>query len=138
MAFESDGTGPLPPLRVQGAPGIPVETLLSVESVTLGAGDVPWGILREFYRRVLGLKVVGEDGERLRMRHVNRGVVLERGYAGVGQLGLLVRNFSDALTVLKQRQVAHQILHGDAGFSRTAILRDPAGNWVHLVETRPL
>ena len=33
-------------------------------------------------------------------------------------------------------QPGGEILHGDAGMTRMAFLRDPAGNWVQLVETR--
>ncbi len=52
----------------------------------------------------------------------------------IGQIGLIIRNFSDAIEKIGPNC---EILHGDTGRCRSAVLRDPAGNSVYLLETRP-
>ena len=69
--------------------------------------------------------------------HLQRSVVLLRG-AAVGALGLLARDFPEVLVRLRDAGVAYELVHTDSGLTRQAMLRDPAGNWIHLVETRPL
>ncbi len=51
-----------------------------------------------------------------------------------GQIGLIIRNFSDAIAKIGPHC---EILHGDTGLCRSAVLRDPAGNLIYLLETRP-
>ena len=115
---------------------VPVEMLVAVGEVTLAAGDVPRGVLREFYEKFLGLVFVAGDGEEIRFRHHQQRILLERGREELGRVGLLIRRFDTALERLRGRGVAYEVLHTDHGLTRTAILRDPAGNWVHLLETR--
>jgi hypothetical protein len=127
----------LPPLPMVPPPVVPIDALLAVETVTLAAADVPRGVLREFYTVLLGLAFVEADQRTVRFVHQNRHIHLDRDFPGPGQCALVIRNFSEALVGLRERHVSHEVLHSDAGLSRTAILRDPAGNWIHLVETRP-
>ncbi len=51
-----------------------------------------------------------------------------------GQIGLIIRNFSDAIAKIGPHC---EILHGDTGRCRSAVFRDPAGNLIYLLETRP-
>jgi hypothetical protein len=53
-------------------------------------------------------------------------------------VAFLARDFSDVLLRLRERNIPCDLLHIDAGMTRLAVLRDPAGNWVQLVETRAL
>ncbi|MGN6367339.1 MAG: VOC family protein [Phycisphaerae bacterium] len=127
-------------LKAKAPPMVPVEMLVAVGEVTLAAGDVPRGVLREFYEKFLGLVFVAgevEDGG-VRFRHQQQRIHLDRGREELGRVGLLIRQFDAALQRLRGRGVRYELLHTDNGLTRTAILRDPAGNWVHLLETRGL
>jgi len=126
----------LPPLKIPTPPVAPVEALLAVAEVRLSAGDIPPKLLRQFYEGLLGLQFVDADGGALRFSHQRRTIVLARDAHGPGQVAFLVKDFSDVLLRLRDQGVALDLLHADAGMSRIAILRDPAGNWVQLVETR--
>lgn len=52
----------------------------------------------------------------------------------IGQIGLIIRNFSQAVEKIGPHC---EILHGDTGLCRSALLQDPAGNCIYLLETRP-
>jgi hypothetical protein len=136
MPLEYDHSNGLPPLRPERPPAVPVEALVAVSQVRLAASDVPPGILRQFYERVLGLKYLSGDGDGLLFAHGRRQVLLERGRNDAGQIGLIVRFFDDSLIRLRGALVDYELLHTDGGLTRIALLRDPAGNWVQLVETR--
>jgi catechol 2,3-dioxygenase-like lactoylglutathione lyase family enzyme len=76
------------------------------------------------------------DGEVLRFSHQRRTIVLARDGRDPGHVAFLAKDFSDVLLRLGAQGIACELLHADAGMTRMAILRDPFGNWVHLVETR--
>jgi catechol 2,3-dioxygenase-like lactoylglutathione lyase family enzyme len=123
---------------------VPAEAVVAVETVLLAAGDCPRGILRAFYERILGLKCVPTDthdpdlNSDVRFKHCNRELLLSRERKDPGHVRLLVRNLGDAMIRLKDRGLSFDVLHGDSGLMRTVIVRDPAGNWIELQETRPL
>ena len=129
---------PLPPLKIPAPPAVPVEALLAVAEVRLAAGDVPPKILRQFYEGVLGLVFLDADGGGLRFSHQRRTIVLAREARAPGHVAFLAKDFSDVLLRLRERNIACDLLHIDSGMTRLAVLRDPAGNWVQLVETRAL
>jgi len=122
-------------------PVVSAEILLAIDEVRLCAGAAPRRVLREFYEEVLGLTFVqpnekASDGE-MRFVYERRRVVLERERKEPGRLGLLVKNFGEALLRLRERGIGYELIHTDGGLTRLALARDPAGNWIHLVETRP-
>lgn len=137
MTIQHDSN--LPPLTPKPPPAVPVETLLAINDVTLTAGDIPPGILREFYSRLLGLTFLDADVDTLRFTHDQRIIRLDRNHREFGRLALLIssRIFGDALLRLRDKNIPYELLHTDAGLTRAALLRDPAGNWLHLLETRP-
>ena len=133
------------PLCVPVIPAAPAEQVVAVETVLLAAGDVPRGVLRSFYERVVGLRPAASPEETidgaemdLRFKHRKRELLLSRQRKEPGRVRLLVRNLSDAMARLKTRGVGYEVLHSDAGMMRTLVVRDPAGNWIELHETRPL
>ena len=127
----------LPPLKKETPPVVAVAALLAIDEVRLSAGDIPPRILRQFYEGVLGLKFVEADIEALHFAYQRRRVLVARG-AAAGVLGLVARDFSEVLMRLRSAGIGYELVHTDAGLTRQATLRDPAGNWIHLVETRPL
>ncbi len=142
----------LPPLKVPVQPLVSAQTLLAVDEVHLPAGDVPRAALRDFYEKILGLTFIPPESaaaeNALHFAYLRRRVILERPTAHhthpasavspePRRLGLLIRDFSDTLLRLRDRNIPYELLHTDAGLTRTAILKDPAGNWIHLIETRP-
>jgi len=137
MTIEHDSN--LPPLRVKVPPVVPVDSVLAVGDVTLAAADVPRGILRQFYGEFLGLTFVDAEVEVVRFTQNNRMIRLDRNHAEAGRLALLIssRHFSEVLERLRGRQLPFELIHTDAGLTRLALLRDPALNWIHLMETRP-
>jgi len=128
----------LPPLTPRLAPLVPVETLVAVGVVVLKAGEVPREKLREFYERVIGLQYLDADASAIRFRYQQREVILDRKRPTGGRLGLAVRGFSEMLVRLHDNGVAFELVHTDVGMTRTAMVHDPAGNWVQLVEVRPI
>jgi hypothetical protein len=123
---------------------VPIEALLAIETVTLAASDVPRGTLREFYTTLRGLTYSPEllqegSPDVVRFTHQRRSIVLERERETPGYLALQVSatHFGNALVRLRDRRIAYELLHTDGGLSRALYLRDPANNWVHLLETRP-
>jgi len=136
VSEETGGKFVLGRLQPKAPAAVPVEMLVAVGEVTLAAGDVPRGALKEFYGKILGLTFVSADEECVRFRHLQQRIVLERGRAEPGRVGLLIRHFGEALVKLQGRKIVYEVLHTDNGLTRTAILRDPAGNWVHILETR--
>jgi hypothetical protein len=128
---------PLPPLKKQAPPVVRVEALLAIAEVRLAAADVPPRILRHFFEGILGLKFIAADGDALYFAHQQRRIIVARG-ANEGALGVLARDFPEVLVRLRDAGMAYDLLHTDSGLTRQATLRDPAGNWIHLVETRPL
>jgi len=135
VSQESTGEFTLGRLMTKVPAAVPAELLLAVAEVTLAAGDVPRRPLRDFYEKILGLTFVAADENVIRFRHHQQRIVLERG-AELGKVGLLIRNFGAAMEKLQRAKVSVEVLHTDGGLTRTAMLRDPAGNWVHLLETR--
>ena len=129
----------LPPLHPRPVPVVPVDSLMAVGDVTLAASDIPRGILRQFYGGILGLTFVDAEVEFLRFTQNNRMIRLDRNHPESGRLALLIssRHFTDVLERLRSRQIGYELIHTDAGLTRLALLRDPALNWIHLMETRP-
>jgi catechol 2,3-dioxygenase-like lactoylglutathione lyase family enzyme len=136
MAIEHDQDSRLPPLKMPQPPGIPVDAVAAVERVTLAAGDIPPGILKAFYGRLLGLRFISGDENGLIFSHARRQILLERGREGAGQVALIIKGFDEAMVRLRDGSVGYEVVHTDGGMTRTVLLRDPAGNWVKLVETR--
>jgi catechol-2,3-dioxygenase len=126
----------LAPLHVKVPPMVPVETLITIGKISLHAGDVPNRVLKTFYTQVLGLTFVGGDENGLRFRHHQREVELLREPGEPRRAGLMIRGFGHALLRLQNARIGVEVLHTDGGLTRTAIVRDPAGNWIHLLETR--
>jgi catechol 2,3-dioxygenase-like lactoylglutathione lyase family enzyme len=143
MNIRFDIPGDVASLRPKPPPAVQVEALLAIANITLTAADVPRGILLEFYTTILGLvHVRGESASpdaNIRFSNNNRTITLERDRVEPGHLALLVRGsaYTDCLLRLRDRRIAHDLLHADAGLTRIAHFRDPAGNWIHLLETRP-
>ena len=131
-----DDEQPFKTLRPKPAPAISVEALAAVGQVRLMASDVPRGILRQFYEGVIGLTFVPTEGDDVLFRQLRREVLLERGRTELGRAAFIIRQFDDSLVRLRDRHISHEVLHTDSGLTRMAIARDPAGNWIHLVETR--
>ena len=127
---------PLAPLKIPSPPVAPVEALLAVAEVRLSGGDIPPKMLRQFYEGVLGLRFLDADGDGQRFSHQRRTIVLTRDGREPGQVAFLAKDFSDILLRLREQGISLDLLHADAGMTRMATLRDPAGNWVQLVETR--
>jgi catechol-2,3-dioxygenase len=130
------------PLFPRANPPLSIDALLAIDLVSLAAADVPRGLLRDFYSGLLGLLQTGnpDDGpDLLRFSHHRRSILLDRNRPDPGHLALLLTSthFSDALLRLRDRRIPFELLHADAGLSRAMYLRDPAGNWIHLLETRP-
>ncbi len=136
MGIEHDPETSLPPLKITKPPEIPVDAVAAVDRVTLSAGDIPPGILKGFYVRMLGLRFISGDENGLIFSHARRQILLERGHEGVGQVALIIKEFNDALIRLRDASVPYEVLHTDGGMTRTVLVRDPAGNWVQLSETR--
>lgn len=124
------------PLSRQMPPAVNLESLAAVARVELMAADVPRGILRQFYEGGIGLKYIPSDGTDVFFRHVRREIVLLRERREAGRAAFIIKQFDESLLRLRDRQVACEVLHTDGGLTRMALTRDPAGNWIHLVETR--
>jgi catechol-2,3-dioxygenase len=129
----------LPPLNPKIPPAVPVEALLAINDVTLAAGDTARGIFKDFYTRLFGLTFVEADAEVITFTQNRRTITLDRNHPDPGRLALLVhaRVFGDALVQLRERKLPYELIHSDSGLTRSILLRDPAGNWIHLLETRP-
>lgn len=138
MPIEHDPpSSPLPPLKKQAPPVVAPEALAAVGQVTLTAGDIPPRVLRQFYEHVLGVKFVEADIDGLRFEYHRRQIALLR-QAPLGNAVFLVKDFSTLLMRLRERTIGYELIHGDAGMTRSAYLRDPANNIIQLVETRAL
>jgi hypothetical protein len=136
MPIEHDKEFRLPPLKVQKPPMVPVDALAAVDAVRMTAGDMPPGILRHFYERILGLRCMSTDADGLVFSHQRRQICLERARQGPGQVTLIFKGFDEALVRLRDASVSYEVLHPEGGMTRSIILRDPAGNWIQLQETR--
>lgn len=55
-----------------------------------------------------------------------------------GHLMLCVTDFDDAVATLRAWRHRPEIYHQDMGLCRGAVFRDSMGNFIHLIETRPL
>jgi len=138
MPIEHDPpSSPLPPLKKQTPPIVSPEALAAVAQVTLAAGDIPPRVLRHFYERILGVKFLEADIDGLRFEYHRRQIALLR-QAQPGHAVFLVKDFPTLLLRLRDHAIACELIHGDAGMTRLAFLRDPAGNIIQLVETRAL
>ena len=128
----------LKPLTPKVPPLAPAETIVAVDTVLLAAGDIPAGILKRFYERVLGLDFLrSDDPDTLRFKHLRREILLSRQTKRLGTVKLLVRNVQEILPRLRDAHLHYELLHPDDGLTTTILLRDPAGNWIHLHQTRP-
>jgi len=143
MEMERESSGILGDLRGRAAPLAPVESMLAVNAVTLSAGAAPRATLRAFYERVLGMTLLQEQGQEPDADHVTfcyqqRQVTLDRKKTLAGKVAFQVKGLGEALMRLRDNNMSFEMSHTDDGLTRMAILRDPVGNWVLLVETRPL
>jgi len=137
MGIEWENTGSkLPPLKKIVVPVVRVEELAAVAEVRLSAADVPWGILRQFYLDVLGMKHVETGMDVIRFMYQRRQVALVRELAEPGHAAFTVRDFDEMRMKMRDKHIAYEVMHGDSGMARMVYLRDPAGNWIHLMETR--
>jgi hypothetical protein len=128
----------LKPLAPKIAPLAPAETIVAVNTVVLAANDIPRGIFRRFYERVLGLDyIVSDDPDNIRFKHLRRELLLSRQHKSQGTVKLRVRNIREVLPRLRDAHLPYELLHTDDGLNLTIMLRDPAGNWIYLQETRP-
>lgn len=128
----------LKPLPRHNAPIAPAETIVAVNTVILAAGDIPPRILRRFYEKVLGLDfILSDDPDTLRFKHLRREILLSRQAKRLGTVRLLVRNVTDLLPKLRDAHIHYELIHPDDGLTTTIMLRDPAGNWIHLHQSRP-
>jgi len=149
MTIEWDQPPSLPPLKPQAQPLVAINSMLAVNDVHLPAADVPRGLFRQFYESTLGLKFVppappepsapattAPADETIQFLHHRRRIILSRTTAPPGHAAFVVKDFSDVLLRLRSRTIPYELFHIDNGLTRMALLRDPAANWVHLVETR--
>jgi catechol-2,3-dioxygenase len=136
MPIEHDKDFRLPPLKVQRPPMVPVDALAAVDQVRMAASDIPPRILRHFYERVLGLRCIATEQDGMVFSHQRRLIRLERERQEPGQVALIIKGFDETLVRLREASVSYEVLHPDGGMTRSIILRDPAGNWVKLHETR--
>jgi hypothetical protein len=128
----------LKPLSHKHAPLAPAETVVAVNTVLLAAGDIPAGILRRFYERVLGLDhVASDEPDTLRFKHLRREILVSRQTQRLGTVKLTIRNVNEILPKLRDAHLHYELLHPDDGLTTTILLRDPAGNLVYLHQTRP-
>jgi hypothetical protein len=128
----------LKPLPRHSGPLVPAETIIAVNTVVLAARDIPAGILRRFYEKVLGLDfLLSDDPDILRFKHLRREILLSRQAQRLGTARLRVRNLTDVLPKLRDARIHYELLHPDDGLTTTVLLRDPAGNWIHLHQSRP-
>ena len=143
MPIHPEPSSFLPPLKQEVAPIVSIDSLLAVNDVHLTAADIPRGILRNFYQSILGLKFVPPTGPAdadasIQFLHQRRRIVLSRDEAPSGHVAFLVKDFPEILQRLRSQSIPYELFHIDNGLTRTVLLRDAAGNFVHLVETRPL
>jgi hypothetical protein len=136
MGIEWDSPRDSKGLTGKRPPALAVEALAAVGQVRLAAFDIPPGILRRFYEGIVGFTFIPGEGPDLLFRYLQREILLQRDRAELGHAAFLIRQFDDALMRLRDRQIGYELLHTDGGLCRMAITRDPAGNWIHLVETR--
>lgn len=140
MSSPSDtSSGGLFPISEKRGPLASVQQMLAIDTVYLSVGEAAPRTLRDFYTHVLGLEAVTLDSKTLEFRHGRRRVVLGPPVPGVTftKLALAVTNFSLLLQGLSSQRTAYELMHFDGGLSRAVLLQDPAGNWIHLLETRP-
>ncbi len=135
MTIQWDSSQPGQRLTAKPAPALAVEALAAVGQVHLMAGDIPGGILRRFYEGIIGFTFIPTEGPDLLFRQLRREILLQRDRTEPGHAAFLIRQFEDALVHLRERQIPYELLHTDGGLCRMTIARDPAGNWIHLVET---
>ena len=126
----------LTPLTAKKPPAVPIDSLIAVGTVHLAARDTPRALLRQFYEGIAGLTYIPSESQDIHFRQRQRRIVLEHDRTDLGRVAFLIRQFDDALLKLRDLGIPTETLHTDGGLTRMAIARDPAGNWVHLVETR--
>jgi hypothetical protein len=135
MADDYEG-GPLQPLSPRKPPVAEVRQVVAVAPVHLTARGVPRGHLVRFYTHTLGLRRVSEAAPGLlAFRHERQNVLLSPDFEA-GRLLLAVTSFSQLCRRLTDERVAFEVLRTDTGLSREALVKDPAGNLIHLMETR--
>src|SRR5690349_12153323 len=115
MGIEWENTGSkLPPLKKIVVPVVRVEELAAVAEVRLSAGDVPWGILRQFYLDVLGMKHVETGLDVIRFMYQRRQVALLRELAEPGHAAFTVRDFDEMRMKMRDKHIAYELVHGDS------------------------
>jgi hypothetical protein len=152
MSIQWDASGDLPRLRPKPPPAIAAVEILAVDTVTLFAGAMPVKAIRAWYEGTFGLTFVSVDIDELRFRLEQRAVAVRRiprpdlpleppspeDLPQPGKLFLAVSSFATALALLTEHGVSYELLHTESGLARMAIVADPAGNWIYLVERRPV
>jgi len=137
MGIEWEQSGSkLPPLKKVVVPVVKVEELTAIAEVRLAAGDVPWGIHRHFYIEVLGMKHAETGADVIVFTYQRRQVALTREMREPGHAAFTVKEFDEMRMKMRDKHIAYELVHGESGMARMVYVRDPAGNWIHLMETR--
>lgn len=133
-------SGYLPPIKPPVEPLLSVAEVVAIGRVVLNAQSEQLSVLEKFYVELFGFKVMFRSrGDGLLLRWERQDVLIAPGHEnGPNVLMIRIRLFGNALRLLDELKIDYDIITSEVGRSRVAMIFDPAGNLVQLLEHRPL
>lgn len=137
-------------LKAKSMMTIKLKELVLVDTRNLPARNATLASLKTFYEDLLGLTYTGETlsgGWRFRLDE--RAIVLipanrnpnetqpEPSIDPMRQLVVVAQQFKLTREILQRKAIPHIVQNDECGL-HTAFIQDPAGNWVTIMESRPL
>lgn len=135
-----NSSGYLPPIKPPPEPLLMVVEVVAIDRVVLNADGSTIEELERFYVDLFGFKVIARSrGDGLLLRWDRRDILIAPGHPnGPNVLMIRIHQFGRTLQILDELKIDYDVITQEVGRSRVAMLYDPAGNLIELLEHRPL
>lgn len=135
-----NSSGYLPPIKPPPEPLLMVVEVVAIDRVVLNADGSTMDELEKFYVDLFGFKVIARSrGDGLLLRWDRRDILIAPEHPnGPNMLMIRIHQFGRTLQILDELKIDYDIITQEVGRSRVAMLYDPAGNLIELLEHRPL
>lgn len=117
-----------------------VHEIVAIDRVILNVNRDNLLQMERFYLDLFGFKVMAHSqSDGLLLRWERQEVLLKPDHeTGPNVLMIRIHQFGRTLQILDERKINYDIITQEVGRSRVAMIYDPAGNLIELLEHRPL
>lgn len=136
----NNSSSDLPPIRPPKEPLLSIFEVIAIDRVVLPTSPENLAAVEKFYVDIFGFKVIARSrGDGLLLRWERQDLLISPDKTiEKNSIMIRIRQFGRSLQILDELKIDYDVITHEVGRSRVAMLFDPAGNLVELLEYRPL